>query len=226
MQVTEFSPAEQAKLRDKLKPVIDKHGAAIAGHRGRAAGRTGQAAQVSAGRTALQHATSQGPGRADRRRHPALADAGDARGGGAAPRPAPALPADRSGPQRRRRSTTLPALIEAARTMGFAGLNITYPCKQAVIPLLDELSDEARAMGAVNTVVCRDGRADRPQHRRLGLELGLPPRAAAGRPAPRGAARRRRRRLGDRACGAAPGREAPGGQRPRGRTRRGAGRTA
>jgi tripartite ATP-independent transporter DctP family solute receptor len=30
MQVTELSPAEQAKLRDKLKPVIDKHGAAIA----------------------------------------------------------------------------------------------------------------------------------------------------------------------------------------------------
>ncbi|MEN9781619.1 MAG: hypothetical protein RL014_2767, partial [Pseudomonadota bacterium] len=51
----------------------------------------------------------------------------------------------------------LPGLIEAARVMGFAGLNITYPCKQAVIPLLDELSDEARAMGAVNTVVFRDG---------------------------------------------------------------------
>jgi tripartite ATP-independent transporter DctP family solute receptor len=30
MQVTEFSPAEQAKLRDKLKPVIEKHGTAIA----------------------------------------------------------------------------------------------------------------------------------------------------------------------------------------------------
>ena len=30
MQVTEFSAAEQAKLRDKLKPVVDKHGAAIA----------------------------------------------------------------------------------------------------------------------------------------------------------------------------------------------------
>jgi TRAP-type transport system periplasmic protein len=29
MQVSEFSPAEQAKLRDKLKPVIEKHGAAI-----------------------------------------------------------------------------------------------------------------------------------------------------------------------------------------------------
>ena len=52
----------------------------------------------------------------------------------------------------------LPTLIAAARMMGFAGLNITYPCKQAVIPLLDELSDEARAMGAVNTVVIRDGR--------------------------------------------------------------------
>ena len=52
----------------------------------------------------------------------------------------------------------LPTLISAARIMGFAGLNITYPCKQAVIPLLDELSEEAQAMGAVNTVVNRAGR--------------------------------------------------------------------
>jgi shikimate dehydrogenase len=52
----------------------------------------------------------------------------------------------------------LPGLLDAARTMGFAGLNITYPCKQAVIPLLDALSEEARVMGAVNTVVHRDGR--------------------------------------------------------------------
>ena len=52
----------------------------------------------------------------------------------------------------------LPTLIKAARTMGFAGLNITYPCKQAVISLLDELSAEAQAMGAVNTVVNRSGR--------------------------------------------------------------------
>jgi len=53
----------------------------------------------------------------------------------------------------------LPTLIQAARIMGYAGLNITYPCKQAVIPLLDDLSDEARAMGAVNTVVFQGGRA-------------------------------------------------------------------
>jgi len=50
----------------------------------------------------------------------------------------------------------LPGLIQAARIMRFDGLNVTFPSKQAVIPLLDSLSDEARAMGAVNTVV-RDG---------------------------------------------------------------------
>ncbi|MBP0447709.1 shikimate dehydrogenase [Roseomonas sp. SSH11] len=52
----------------------------------------------------------------------------------------------------------LPELLLAAERMGFTGLNITYPCKQAVIPLLDELSEEAKALGAVNTVVLRDGR--------------------------------------------------------------------
>jgi shikimate dehydrogenase len=52
----------------------------------------------------------------------------------------------------------LPGLLRAARVMGFAGLNITYPCKQAVIPLLDALSEEARAIGAVNTVVREGGR--------------------------------------------------------------------
>jgi shikimate dehydrogenase len=53
----------------------------------------------------------------------------------------------------------LPLLIDAARKMGYAGLNITHPCKQAVIPLLDDLSDDARAIGAVNTVVFRSGHA-------------------------------------------------------------------
>ena len=53
----------------------------------------------------------------------------------------------------------LPELVTAARRMGFAGLNVTYPCKQAVIPLLDELTPDAEALGAVNTVVFRDGRS-------------------------------------------------------------------
>ena len=49
-------------------------------------------------------------------------------------------------------------LVHAMRTIGFHGFNVTYPCKQAILPLLDDLSDAARAMGAVNTVVHRDGR--------------------------------------------------------------------
>ena len=52
----------------------------------------------------------------------------------------------------------LPDLLQAAERMGFTGLNITHPCKQAVIPLLDELSPDAAALGAVNTVLLRDGK--------------------------------------------------------------------
>jgi shikimate dehydrogenase len=53
----------------------------------------------------------------------------------------------------------LPQLLQAVKWTGFSGLNITYPCKQAIIPLLDDLSEDARALNAVNTVVIRDGRA-------------------------------------------------------------------
>ncbi|WP_369302464.1 shikimate dehydrogenase [Pseudomonas sp. N2-5-1-1] len=52
----------------------------------------------------------------------------------------------------------LPDLLHAAERMQFTGLNITYPCKQAILPLLDELSDEARGIGAVNTVVFKNGK--------------------------------------------------------------------
>jgi shikimate dehydrogenase len=52
----------------------------------------------------------------------------------------------------------LPQLLDAAQRLGFAGLNITFPFKQAVIPLLDELSAGAQAIGAVNTVAFRYGR--------------------------------------------------------------------
>jgi shikimate dehydrogenase len=51
----------------------------------------------------------------------------------------------------------LPRVLAGAELMGFAGLNVTHPCKQAVIPLLNELSEEARAIGAVNTVRLSDG---------------------------------------------------------------------
>jgi shikimate dehydrogenase len=44
-------------------------------------------------------------------------------------------------------SNALPELLLAAERMNFTGLNITFPCKQAIIPLLDELSPEARGIG-------------------------------------------------------------------------------
>jgi quinate/shikimate dehydrogenase (NAD+) len=49
-------------------------------------------------------------------------------------------------------------LVTEAEREGFAGVNITHPCKQEVLSVLDELSTEARALQAVNTVVFRDGR--------------------------------------------------------------------
>jgi shikimate dehydrogenase len=52
----------------------------------------------------------------------------------------------------------LPDLLGAVRLSGFRGVNITYPCKEAVLPLLDAASTEARRIGAVNTVTFgRDG---------------------------------------------------------------------
>lgn len=55
-------------------------------------------------------------------------------------------------------SSALPELLRAAEQMSFTGLNITFPCKQSILPLLDELSPEARGIGAVNTVVLKDGK--------------------------------------------------------------------
>ena len=52
----------------------------------------------------------------------------------------------------------LPHLLDAAQTAGFSGLNITHPFKQAVIGHLDDLSDGARQIGAVNTVAFQNGR--------------------------------------------------------------------
>ncbi|ASN53236.1 NAD(P)-binding domain-containing protein [Sinomonas sp. R1AF57] len=43
-------------------------------------------------------------------------------------------------------------LARDAARLGYTGLNVTHPCKQTVITGLDALSDDARALGAVNTV--------------------------------------------------------------------------
>jgi shikimate dehydrogenase len=52
----------------------------------------------------------------------------------------------------------LRALLDGIKRIGFAGVNVTFPYKEAVIPLLDDLSPAAREIGAVNTVVVRDDR--------------------------------------------------------------------
>jgi shikimate dehydrogenase len=50
-------------------------------------------------------------------------------------------------------------LLAAARDAGYTGLNVTHPCKRAVVDHLDELSPEAGVLGAVNTVVFAGARA-------------------------------------------------------------------
>ena len=50
-------------------------------------------------------------------------------------------------------------LLARTRAEGRAGVNVTHPCKQLVIAHLDELSPDAAAIGAVNTVVFDGGRA-------------------------------------------------------------------
>jgi shikimate dehydrogenase len=53
----------------------------------------------------------------------------------------------------------LAKLLDAIRTTGFAGVNITYPFKQEIVTLLDEVDPEATQTGAVNTVAFgQDGR--------------------------------------------------------------------
>ena len=55
-------------------------------------------------------------------------------------------------------SDRLRAMLEGVRTLTFSGVNVTYPYKVAVVPLLDELDASAAKVGAVNTVAVRDGR--------------------------------------------------------------------
>jgi shikimate dehydrogenase len=76
-------------------------------------------------------------------------------------------------------------LLEAVKTIGFAGVNVTFPFKQEVIALLDDLDREAAQIGAVNTVaISSDGRTtgyntDRSAFRR-NFESGLGQSSAKG----------------------------------------------
>jgi shikimate dehydrogenase len=70
-------------------------------------------------------------------------------------------------------SESLPDILTAAQRFGFSGLNVTHPCKQTVMPFLDELSVEAAALGAVNTVVLKDGRRIGHNTDRSGFETSF-----------------------------------------------------
>ncbi len=48
--------------------------------------------------------------------------------------------------------------IEAIRVFNFRGANVTLPHKTAVIPYLDQLTESARVIGAVNTILTENGR--------------------------------------------------------------------
>ena len=75
-------------------------------------------------------------------------------------------------------------LLAAARTAGFAGVNVTHPFKEAVIPLLDTVSAEAREIGAVNTVVFVEPAAP-PATTPIVLAFAWPSSRALGRDAAR-----------------------------------------
>lgn len=51
----------------------------------------------------------------------------------------------------------LPQALERVRR-GYRGVNLTVPLKEEALPLLDWVAEEARAIGAVNTVLCAEGK--------------------------------------------------------------------
>lgn len=79
----------------------------------------------------------------------------------------------------------LEPILHAVKTVGFVGVNVTFPVKQTILPLLDEVSAEAQQIGAVNTVtIDGNGRTkgyntDRSGFRR-NFEEGLGAAAIAG----------------------------------------------
>lgn len=55
------------------------------------------------------------------------------------------------------RPDALALAVRGLRDAGYCGLNVTIPFKTEIIPLMDALSEDARRIGAVNTVVMQDG---------------------------------------------------------------------
>jgi shikimate dehydrogenase len=67
----------------------------------------------------------------------------------------------------------LRGLLDGLRFAGLAGLNVTHPYKQAVIPLLDELDEDAARIGAVNLIRFVEGRSIGSNTDWTGFAFGL-----------------------------------------------------
>src|SRR5690606_41441096 len=78
------------------------------------------------------------------------------------------------------KAEALAAAVQGVRALGIAGVNVTVPHKVAVMEHLDEIDEEARLIGAVNTVVHREGRP--PAYNTAGRGELARARRAAGRP--------------------------------------------
>lgn len=73
--------------------------------------------------------------------------------------------------------------LEGVRALGIAGVNVTIPHKSAVIPYLDEVEEDAREIGSVNTISNMGGRlvgasTDGPGFLRSLAETGFAPRGS------------------------------------------------
>ncbi len=69
----------------------------------------------------------------------------------------------------------LPSLVASLRMIGFAGANVTIPYKERIMPLLDRADEDARTIGAVNTIVSRNGRLEGYNTDVAGIQKSLEP---------------------------------------------------
>lgn len=71
--------------------------------------------------------------------------------------------------------------VASLEKVGFSGVNVTFPYKEDVVPLLDAISPEAAQIGAVNTiVVSRDGKKTGYNTDRIGFRRGFDEALGAG----------------------------------------------
>ena len=68
----------------------------------------------------------------------------------------------------------LERLFKELKALGLKGFNVTIPHKISIIPLLDELTDRAKLVGAVNTVTFKDGKSIGDNTDEIGFWEGIP----------------------------------------------------